>query len=187
MDFRGVNPAGVEWSIWSRGQPVPRLPGGARVQVQTPLCGVRVSSAGSGMYRIDMSLRPDIPLHSDFCQWVCDIEDGASGAVELAEWRGARSRSTSVYNNSMRLMAFSDTLAFDAAGSLSAHLMDAAGAACIIELSGLWNNESRWGLRWKIVQIKFQTDSPVFPASAFVDEDAGDAKASINGFAFVED
>lgn len=153
MDFRSVQPSAITWSTWSRGQPVARVGQGGKVVAQTPLCPCRVSVAGSGMYRLDLVLRQDLPTHSQFCGWLADIEDSASEA--LKEWRGGRSKSTCVYNNSMRLMAFSDTLAFDSSGKLSADLMSAGGCACIIELQGCWSTEARWGLRWKIVQIKF--------------------------------
>lgn len=194
MDFRLVSPPDIAWSTWSRGQPVARTAQGGKVVVQTPLCPCRMSLAGAGMYRVELALRPDLPAHAAFADWLSDVEDSAQAAPALAEWRGARRRSTTAYNNSVRLMAFSDTLAFDASGNLSADLMAARGCACILELQGGWSGEARWGLRWKIVQIKFAEECAL-PTAPQVDDDeditttttGGVGCGGGGGFAFVED
>lgn len=173
MDFRAVQPSQIAWATWSRGQPTARTPQGGKVVVQTPTCGVRVSMPSPGMYRLDMQLRRDVEIHQAFSQWLADIEDGVAGADGLKAWRGTKGRSTTVYNGNLRLTAFSDTLAFDASGALSADLMSAASATCIVELQGCWSSDARWGLRWRIVQVKFSKEPPALPAasSAFVDDD----------------
>lgn len=184
MDFRQADPQAISWATWSRGQPAARTAQGGKIVVQTPLCPCRVSLQGGGMYRIDLVLRPDVALHSEFADWLCVIEEGAAEAEALKAWRGARGRSTCVYNNSMRLMAFSDTLVFDSSGKLSGDLLSAAGCSCIIELQGGWSTDSRWGLRWKIVQCKFVEEVSLAPAGALDDEPEAPGPAN---FAFLDD
>lgn len=188
MDFRLVKTDGLSWASWYRGQPQARLPGGGKVVVQTPTCACGVQATGSGMYRINMRLDGRVQSHADFMQWVADIEDSASATPDLATWRGARSRSTTVYNSGMRLMAFSDTLAFDQDGKVSANLINAASCACIVELQGLWSSDARWGLRWKVAQLKFSPDPPVLPlAEAAEDEAPPPPGADAGAFAFLDD
>lgn len=183
MDFRAVQPSQVTWTTWSRGQPAARTPQGGKVVVQTPPCAVRVSMPSPGMYRLDMQLRPDVEIHQAFSEWLADIEDAVAGADALKAWRGAKSRSTTVYNGNLRLTAFSDTLAFDATGALSADLMSAAGATCLVELQGCWSSEARWGLRWRVVQVKFSREPPPLPIApaAFVDDDDPPAAQAAGG------
>ena len=187
MDFRLVDAKSIGWSSWYRGQPTARLPGGGRVQVQTPVTPCRVTVAQPGMYRVEMALRPDAPAHAAFAEWVGEVEDSvreaASGSPELSTWLGTKSRSSTVFNNTMRLMAFSDTMAFDQTGAISANLMDATTCACLLELTGCWSTDARWGLRWKIVQAKFDV-APVAaaPAPLFVSESYTPA-----AFGFVDD
>lgn len=170
MDFRLVDASSIGWSSWYRGQPTARLPGGGRVQVQTPVAPCRVAVAQPGMYRVDMSLLPDTPAHAAFAEWVGEAEDSvraaASQSADLSTWIGTKSRSSTVFNNAMRLMAFSDTLAFDQDGKMSANLLDATTCACLLELTGCWSTDARWGLRWKIVQIKFDVRPPETAAPA---------------------
>lgn len=175
MDFRTVDASTIGWNTWYKGQPVARLAGGGRLQVQTPMTACRASVAHPGMYRVELSLRPDVAAHAAFREWVTEIERSAERAAaqdaELAAWMGTKQRSATVYNDTMRLTAFSDTLTFDSCGKLSAGLMDAAACACLLELSGCWSSESRWGLRWRIVQLKFDTVAPTFPVQCMLEDD----------------
>lgn len=161
MDFRTVSVPGVQWvHSWYRGQPVARCDG-QRVTVQTPLTPCRVHMAGRGMYRLDLVFRDDVDVHVDFVRFVQDLETSAGEDTALRDWApGDLSRC--VFNGSMRLMVFSDTLTFDDQGKLSADLMDAAACQCLIELQGIWKTESKWGIRWKVVQVKFAKES-TFP------------------------
>jgi hypothetical protein len=192
MDFRAVGTSDVDWASRYRGQPGARTRDGGKVVVQTPVMPCRVSLAGAGMFRIDMALQPTA-LHSSFGEWVADIEDAAAEAPELREWRAGKTRSTSIYRNGMRLMAFSDTMAFDGEGKLSFNLLDATSCACLVELQGCWSTETRWGLRWKVVQVKFSTD----PVTAYPSAQSGRVdgtqannpgpEKTVHAFAFLDD
>ncbi len=184
LDFRTIDPAGVAWTIAGPGgRGGPRVVARVRenkVVVQTPTCPVRVdmttTSAGMPMYRVDFALLETDPAHSEFLEWVRGVERRA--AESLVDWRGSRSLSTTTFGrgdrHSMRLTAFSDTLAFDAGGKVSADLVDATTAAAVLELQGAWNTDAKWGVRWKIVQLKFDTQPHECPAPVPLDvEPAG--------------
>lgn len=159
MDFRGMT-APTWGSVWVRGQPQARRQDGSRVQVQTPTCACRVSVAGAGTYRVDMTLEPDVASHRGFATWISDMEEAAAESEALAAWRQGKSRSATVFRGNLRLMAFSDTMVYDADGRVSADLMSAAGCTALLELQGCWSTEGRWGVRLKVVQLKYTTAPP---------------------------
>lgn len=163
MDFRTVDPAGIAWTRTPRGALMARTPAGAKVIVQTPTCGCRAETMGSGMYRLVMTLREDQASHSAFAAWAGAVEASAAADPSVSGWREHRTLSTGVYNGTMRFVAFSDTLAFDGAGKLSADYLDATSCTLLLELQGLWATDGRWGLRWKVLQYKFSVD-PADPA-----------------------
>lgn len=166
MDFRKVGLAALRWGAsWYRGQPLARL-GDSKVIVQTPMAPCRVSFAGGGMHRVELALVPGVKAHDQFWAWVSAVEASAAASPDLADWRGERSLSASIFRGSMRLMVFSDTLAFDASGALSGDLIGAAACSCLIELQGCWKTDGKWGVRWKVQQIKFDATPPDFPAAA---------------------
>lgn len=187
MDFRRITPGTVRWSLPASGKPAARGPDGSRVLAQTPQCACRVSLVRAGMYRLDLALSPAHPTHVAFREWLAELEDAASEAGELRQWRGNRGRSTSVYNNSMRLTAFSDTLAFDAAGQLSGDLLGAQGCTCLVELQGAWATEGRWGLRWRVVQVKFDAAYTPPPAQCELIDDMHEHEQPMPAFAFVDE
>lgn len=143
--------------------PAARTTAGAKVIVQTPTCPCRVTLQAPGMYRMELQLMPGVASHDAFAKWACDIEDSATEASGLQAWKGSKRRSSWVYNGTARLMAFSDTMAFDADGKLSADLMEARGCAALIELQGLWTTDAKWGVRWKVSQVKFSKEPPPPP------------------------
>lgn len=165
MDFKDVDPAAIDWSSWYRGQPAARLldqPSGEshKLVVQTPLAPCNVSLSGAGMYRIDLSLDTSAAVHRQFCEWLEELDRAVASREALADWRRGKSQSSTLYNSRMRVTAFSDTLCFDAEGQLSFELLDAAACSCLLELQGCWSTDSRWGLRWRVAQVKFTTEPP---------------------------
>lgn len=160
MDFTAVAPSSIAWNTWQRGQPAARL-GESRVVVQTPMAPCRVSLGAQGMQRIDMSFQPVVQIHSEFAAWLCDVDSAAADAVP-ADWRRGKSQSSSMFRNSFRVTAFTNTPCFDSDGKVSFDLMDANSCACLLELQGCWSTDTRWGLRWKVVQVKFDKSVPAF-------------------------
>jgi hypothetical protein len=191
MDFRSVTPSSVSWQIGRRGFPVARGPGNAVVRVQTPPFACTVGALGSGMFRIDLALHPRVDVHQDFGRWVGDLEAAAAEAPAVAGWKCGRTAATCVYRGSMRLMAFSDTPTFDREGRLAAGLLDAAGCECILELQGAWGTDGRWGLRWKISQLKYYDAPPTLPVrpdDGGSDDDKCEGPPGVAcGFSFLDD
>lgn len=160
MDFRSVSPGSIAFKkAGQRGAVAATGPGG-KVRVQVPECPCFVSVHSPGTYRVELKL-PNSPTHDSFAEWIGEVEsiaDSSRGA-----WGPGLCKSEALYHNgtvnSMRLLAFSDTLVFDEHGELSADLMTAKKCIALVELAGCWTSGARWGLRWKVVQIKFWTRS----------------------------
>lgn len=202
-DFKALDPQSVAWAAsWHRGQPAARVregdggPATAKLLVQTPVAPCRVSLVGSGMYRVDMAFGGPRPprVHSDFCDWVCEVDEAAATACRadaaLADWSRGKSQSTSLFRAGMRVTAFSDTLCFDRDGTLSFDLMDAQCCSCLLELQGCWSTDARWGVRWKVMQVKFDTEPWTQPAaaqSAAAQSAAPEPAAQPAAFAFLDD
>ncbi len=157
MDFRLSDP--VTWDVAKSG-PKPAH----KVVVQTPTTACRVSFPRPGMYRLETRYMPDTcAVHRQFCEWVSGVDESALESEALAEWRRAKAWSPTMYGNAMRLTVFMDTPVYDASGKMSADLMDATSCACIIEPQGCWTAGDKWGLRWKVNQVKFGTEPVEFP------------------------
>lgn len=150
--FDTVDPSSIRWT--NRGGRIFADVGSrGRLATQTPKCGCRITLHKPGMYRVDMRLNSGVDTHAAFADWVGRLEQSV---IDLEpELSSTKSLSRCVYNGNLRLMAFSDTLAFDADGKLSVDFLSAAACACVLELQGAWTTDARWGLRWKIVHLKF--------------------------------
>lgn len=183
MDFRKVGLEALRWgAAWYRGQPLARLGDSCKVIVQTPMAPCRVSFAGGGMHRVELAMVPGVKAHDQFWAWVSAVEAAAAASPDLEEWRGGRSPTACIFRGSMRLMVFADTLAFDASGALSADLMSAAACSCLIELQGCWKTDDKWGVRWKVQQIKFDSTPPDFPAAPALPPPPAAASEAAYGF-----
>lgn len=191
MDFRAVNPATVTWTVGRRGAPIARGPSNAPVRIQTPPFACTVGALGSGMMRVDLALHPRVDVHREFGRWLGDLEEAAAESPVVAAWKSGRTAARCVYRDSMRLMAFSDTPTFNQHGQLAAGLLDAVGCECILELQGAWGTDGRWGLRWKIAQLKYYEGCPpTLPVR--VDDDEGEEdqehrEDAPREFSFIED
>ena len=136
MDFRGVDPGSV------------------RPRVQTPTCNCTVQATGRGIFRINLRVTGS-PVRREFATWVAGVDDAmkAKGRSETARFVA------SMRDGVMRLTAFSDTPAFDGDGKLSVDLPAAKSVACVVEPTGTWARDDVWGVRWRIVQLKFFASS----------------------------
>jgi hypothetical protein len=153
MDFRAIAPEAVSFK---KGKTVVAKGPEGRITVQIPECPCTVRVHSPGTYRIDLKV-PSSPAHDAFVEWVEAVEVVAARSdVGL----GGLTRSSTVYTGydgtrSVRLMAFSDTLVFDDRGELSADIRTAKKCIALVDLSGAWATDAKWGLRWKVTQLKF--------------------------------
>lgn len=165
MDFRLVNPESITWKRGHGANVVAVLPEGTKVVVQTPKCACGVSLHSPGTFRVSMKFKQLDPVHREFEEWLRRVENNASGP-----WKTQRDLKSAVYSSTFSIMAFSDTMAFDESGKLSADLPNAKSCSALVELSGAWTGDGVWGPRWKIVQLKFWTTGEA-DECLFVDDD----------------
>lgn len=76
---------------------------------------------------------------------------GHGTPADLGNYRG---------NRTLRVTAFSDTLVFDPAGAVTVDPTGAKACTCILELQGCWTSPTRWGVRWRVVQVKLSDEAP---------------------------
>lgn len=176
MDFRGVRIDELRWSKTARGAGVVG-PGGAKVQVQTPVAACRmvpmVSKFSSG-WTLDLTFQDSDPVAAAFADF---LEDTMAAAVAWGGVTGVQPADAVTRSfgggRSLRVTAFSDTLFFDPSGAvtLPSGGAQSLGASCLLELQGLWTSPARWGLRWRVVQVKEAPNAPAAaPSFAFLDD-----------------
>jgi hypothetical protein len=97
-------------------------------------------------------------LRSEFAAFAQAVGDsaaawggmGAEPPLNLGSFRG---------NRTLRVTAFSDTLIFDAAGAVAPDPSSAKACSCLLELQGAWTSPARWGIRWRVVQVKLSSEA----------------------------
>jgi inhibitor of KinA sporulation pathway (predicted exonuclease) len=107
---------------------------------------------------MDLKLNPEDPVHRQFVDWISDLEESCKGP-----WDHELKKSSTIYNNGIRFMFFSDTNVFDSKNMLSAEFMKAKSLSAIISLVGLWTSADKYGLKFNIVQFKFFEDAIPYP------------------------
>jgi hypothetical protein len=169
MDFRSLEPADLRWT---RGG---GAPGGARVRpqptIQTPRCRARVTEIAPGRARVDLRLADitepepaDGPALFEAFAGTCEaLEAGAAHALGLGGDGTSKALFATVLRGgggAMRVTAFDECEWFDADGAFlkgeaaTAARAAAGEASCVLTLTGAWESGARWGLRWKVVQVK---------------------------------
>jgi hypothetical protein len=153
MDFRNVNPSSVSFAKAGKKGETTASP---RVQVQFPEAHCTVQTS-QGVNTIKMRMTPS-PAVEAFAKWVSEVEDVASLQMNGAEKSMTMFRGPNAYHVTMR--AFQETLVYDASGKLSVGLQRAQRCILVAELGGTWWSEQsqRWGLRWRVKQVKFWED-----------------------------
>jgi hypothetical protein len=141
-------------------------------------------------------------LRSEFAGFLQAVGDsavawggmGSEAPLNVGSFRG---------NRTLRVTAFTDTLIFDAAGAVTADPSGAKACSCLLELQGAWTSPARWGVRWKVVQVKL-SDEPAPRATAaptrrapdfgFLNDDDDDDDTAAGGaahkkarFGFIDD
>jgi hypothetical protein len=180
MDFRDISPKTV---TWRRHPAIHKSKGGIyanrlgeNIKFQIPKMNCRVEVHSPGMFRLELKMSPSIAIHSEFMDWIADLEQSSKGP-----W-GNLIQSPAVYNNGLRVMFFTDTNCFDSTGNLSADFKKARSASAIVSLVGLWVTDSKYGLKFKIEQLKYSEDAIPYPA----DTDS-EATPVGGGYMFVDD
>ena len=179
MDFRQVSVRDLAWRKTPRGASC-LLREGGKVTVQTPVvaCTVtRMQSKFAMGWTLELLMPETDQLRSEFAGFLQAVGDsaaawggmGAEPPLNLGSFRG---------NRTLRVTAFSDTLVFDAAGGVTDDPSRAKACSCLLELQGAWTSPARWGVRWKVVQVKLSDDpaprataAPARQPFGFADED----------------
>jgi hypothetical protein len=194
QDFRQVDVARVVWHKTHRGASASMdTPGQPKIMVQTPVVRCRVqpmaSTYSSGWTitllfdNIDNSDETeetaddsteaqdndDDDVQTEFLEFLSKLQ------TSCAEWGGLNhlALSDSVYyarsmyadhRCTFRVTAFSDALFFDADASQVQSPAAMAACSCVLQLQGAWTTAEKWGLRWKVVQVKAAA-APQLPAT----------------------
>ncbi len=168
MDFRTVDVAALRWTKTPRGAAVSG-PGG-KVVVQTPLlpCSVRpMRSTYAQGWSIDLRLPPGDELGASFGAFVQAVMQSAAAWGGVSAPEAAAPLSEFMGTRSLRVTAFSDALLFDKNGELVQEPAGAKACTCLLELQGCWTSAARWGLRWRVAQVKLADAPRPGPAPQF--------------------
>jgi len=159
MDFRTISPRSISWKRGTNGIIYAnKAQGGGKIQFQMPKFNCLVSRHSPSMFRMTLILNEEDSIHKQFTDWVADLEEACKGP-----WNTSKTKSGTVFNNTIRLMFFMDTTVFDATGSLSADYTSAKSASVIASLVGLWTTQDKYGLKFKVDQFQFYEDSIAYP------------------------
>jgi hypothetical protein len=157
-DFRDISPKSITWRKGGRGNQIyANRPGEKSIKFQIPKMNCNVAVHSPGMFKLELKLSPSIKIHEEFMDWIADLEQSSKGP-----W-GDLARSSTIYNNGFRVMFFSDTNCFDSNGNLSADFLKAKSVSAIFSLTGLWTTDSKYGLKFKVEQMKYSEESILYP------------------------
>lgn len=139
---------------------------GRKLRIQTPACRCRLfrdsSTASLYLYADPTS------LHESFWSYVSSLETFCSAIPHMKDLEA----SSCIRNEtSIRLNVWESTEWFDMQGVHVQSPETLAACSCILEFTGCWLSATgKWGLKWKVVQIK---EEPVPPKQElqFLDDD----------------
>ena len=161
MDFRKVEVSALAWRSGPKGA-VATLRG-SRVVVQVPVARYAVfpDSRNPAWRDLVVFLDADDPAHAAFSDFVSRVLSAAAASTGLDPADAAPSGA------SLREKLFGGEPAFDEAGAPLADLPDRGRAAVLLELGGTWTSAAggRWGLRWKLKQLRLAAGGSA-PAAA---------------------
>lgn len=176
-DFRDISPKSITWRRGGKGSIYAnRLVGEKTIKFQLPKMNCNIAVHSPGMFRMELKMSPSIPIHTQFMEWIADLEQSAKGP-----W-GNVTKSSAIYNNGIRVMFFSDTNCFDSQGNMSADFMKAKSVSAICSLTGLWLTDTKYGLKFKVDQFKYFEDQIQYPTD--VEEEPNVASKA---FMFMDD
>lgn len=144
-DFRKVNLGSVRWFPQCRNA-IPATP--IRVQVPPSPCTIGIMP---GRYTLELSLVGHA-AHPAFLEFLEAVEREARerNPVDLP----FHSCLVSDISRPFRLSAFDDARFYDVQGNEHASPPDIKGCHCLIELGGAWVTGAKWGVRWKVLEVK---------------------------------
>ena len=161
MDFRDISPKSITWRRGGKGNIYAnRVAGEKTIKFQLPKMNCTIAVHSPGMFRMELKMSPSIPIHAQFMEWIADLEQSSKGP-----W-GNVSKSSAIYNNGIRVMFFSDTNCFDSTGNMSADFMKAKSVSAIFSLTGLWLTDTKYGLKFKVEQMKYFEETIPYPSDA---------------------
>ena len=161
MDFRSISPKSITWRRGGKGNIYAnRVAGEKTIKFQLPKMNCTIAVHSPGMFRMELKMSPSIPIHAQFMEWIADLEQSSKGP-----W-GNVSKSSAIYNNGIRVMFFSDTNCFDSTGNMSADFMKAKSVSAIFSLTGLWLTDTKYGLKFKVEQMKYFEETIPYPSDA---------------------
>lgn len=179
MNFRNARPLfeRLLWRGYAKSQSAKLATGGA-VTIQTPRCPCSVSPGpGSGMVRLRLALREFDEVHRDFIDFLQFVDDVAARQMDKCAASSSREMSSSVYvredgDASVSAMTFFECQWFNESGDLVGDPMGdradtvklGGSAACIWEFGGVWMNDSRWGVKWNVREVKVYAPAHTAPA-----------------------
>lgn len=175
MNFRGVRPLfeRLLWRGYAKSQSAKLATTGGHVTIQTPRCPCSVSPGpGTGMVRLRLALQEFNEVHRDFIEFLQFVDDVAARQMAKCAASSSRDMSSSVYvredgEASISAMTFFECEWFDESGEIIGNpfgdrtVERGATAACIWEFGGVWMNDTRWGVKWTVKQVKVYKPSPL--------------------------
>lgn len=136
---------------------------GKRLRIQTPQCVAKLYKNTNGMA---LSISPGgDDIGRQFVEFLESYERVVASKAFAPEV------SKTVYNGAIRLMCWDDTQWFDDAGTFLREAPDSVGSViCVLEFVGCWATAQRWGLKWRVVQVKVCSSEEDTPQFAFLDD-----------------
>lgn len=162
-DFREVDVSGIVWRPTHRGVSA-STPGG-KITVQTPVARCRIepmASTYSSGWTITLLFDENDNIHTDFQEFLRRLQasyknwDKNTDGV-LRNLSDAVYCRPNGYGCSFRFTAFSDAQFYNADSGQVQDPSAMMACSCVLQLQGVWTTPDRWGLRWKVVQVKQST------------------------------
>ncbi len=168
MNFRGVRPLfeRLLWRSYAKSQSAKLAATGGHVTIQTPRCPCSVTPGpGTGMVRLRLALQEFNDVHRDFIDFLQFVDEVAARQMTKCAAKSSREMSPSVYiredgDASVSAMTFFECEWFDESGEIIGNpagdrtVDRGSTAAAIWEFGGVWMNDTRWGVKWTVKQVK---------------------------------
>lgn len=181
MHFESLGIDRVTWSSTKKGA-IKAVYGGGKFEFQTPRCIARLEAVHKFPGAVALSIDERSFREDGFVRFLRNIETAASESLRLDPRDASRPF--------RRVVAFSNAEMFDVDGGHVEAPETHEGwydVAALVQLDGAWIGAGRWGLKFKVKQIKLYGKSRPFEAPAakfqFLEEPGG----GFGGSQFVDD